>query len=48
GWGVGRDLRPKLTRDLRRRLTKHEASLKTERQKKREIHFPQRKFAVKA
>ncbi|KAE8157093.1 ribosomal L29 protein-domain-containing protein [Aspergillus caelatus] len=42
------DLRPKLTRALRRRLTKHEASLKTERQKKREIHFPQRKFAVKA
>ncbi|OGM47603.1 ribosomal protein L35 [Aspergillus bombycis] len=42
------DLRPKLTRALRRRLTKNEASLKTERQKKREVHFPQRKFAVKA
>ncbi|KAF7594101.1 60S ribosomal protein L35 [Aspergillus hancockii] len=42
------DLRPKLTRDLRRRLTKHESTVKTERQRKREIHFPQRKFAVKA
>ncbi|OJJ73907.1 hypothetical protein ASPBRDRAFT_29073 [Aspergillus brasiliensis CBS 101740] len=42
------DLRPKLTRALRRRLTKHEASLKTERKRKQEIHFPQRKYAVKA
>ncbi|KAB8069086.1 ribosomal L29 protein-domain-containing protein [Aspergillus leporis] len=42
------DLRPKLTRDLRRRLTKHESTVKTERQRKREIHFPQRKYAVKA
>jgi large subunit ribosomal protein L35e len=41
------DLRPRLTRALRRRLTKHEATLKTERQRKKEIHFPQRKYAVK-
>jgi len=41
------DLRPKLTRAMRRRLTKHEASLVTERQRKKQIHFPQRKYAVK-
>ncbi|MBW0462527.1 hypothetical protein O181_002242 [Austropuccinia psidii MF-1] len=42
------DLRPKKTRAIRRRLTKHERSLKTEKQKKREIHFPKRKYALKA
>ncbi|KAF2472265.1 60S ribosomal protein L35 [Lindgomyces ingoldianus] len=42
------DLRPKTTRAMRRRLTKHEASLVTEKQKKKQIHFPQRKYAVKA
>ncbi|KAL1966484.1 hypothetical protein VTN77DRAFT_4406 [Rasamsonia byssochlamydoides] len=42
------DLRPKLTRAMRRRLTRHEASLVTEKQRKRQIHFPQRKYAVKA
>lgn len=42
------DLRPKQTRAIRRRLTKHESSLVTEKQKKRQTHFPQRKFAVKA
>ncbi|KAF2637963.1 60S ribosomal protein-like protein L35 [Massarina eburnea CBS 473.64] len=42
------DLRPKKTRAIRRRLTKHEASLVTEKQKKKDIHFPQRKYAVKA
>ncbi|THC94959.1 hypothetical protein EYZ11_005553 [Aspergillus tanneri] len=41
------DLRPKLTRDLRRRLTKHEATVKTERKRKQQIHFPQRKYAIK-
>ncbi|KAJ9627979.1 60S ribosomal protein L35, L29 [Taxawa tesnikishii (nom. ined.)] len=41
------DLRPKQTRAIRRRLTKHEASLVTEKQKKKQIHFPQRNFAVK-
>ncbi|KAL7772237.1 hypothetical protein CFE70_002193 [Pyrenophora teres f. teres 0-1] len=34
------DLRPKQTRAIRRRLTKHEASLVTEKQKKRLTHFP--------
>ncbi|KAF2733168.1 60S ribosomal protein-like protein L35 [Polyplosphaeria fusca] len=42
------DLRPKSTRAIRRRLTKHEASLVTEKQKKKQVHFPQRKYAVKA
>lgn len=41
------DLRPKLTRDLRRRLTKYEATRTTEKHRKRQIHFPQRKYAVK-
>ena len=41
------DLRPKLTRALRRRLTKHEATVTTEKQKKKQIHFPQRKYAIK-
>ena len=42
------DLRSKKTRAIRRRLTAHEASLVTEKQKKKQIHFPQRKYAVKA
>ncbi|THH33693.1 hypothetical protein EUX98_g617 [Antrodiella citrinella] len=42
------DLRAKKTRAIRRRLTKHEASLKTLKQRKKDIHFPTRKFAVKA
>ncbi|OCL04633.1 60S ribosomal protein-like protein L35 [Glonium stellatum] len=42
------DLRPKQTRAMRRRLTKHEASLVTEKQKKKQTHFPQRSYAVKA
>eukprot|EP00245_Coleochaete_scutata_P007904 TRINITY_DN23709_c0_g1_i1.p2 TRINITY_DN23709_c0_g1~~TRINITY_DN23709_c0_g1_i1.p2 ORF type:complete len:140 (-),score=41.56 TRINITY_DN23709_c0_g1_i1:620-991(-) len=42
------DLRPKKTRAIRRRLTKYQASLKTERQKKKEAYFPLRKYAVKA
>ncbi|RMJ22969.1 60S ribosomal protein L35 [Aspergillus sp. HF37] len=41
------DLRPKLTRAMRRQLTKHEATMVTEKQRKRQIHFPQRKFAIK-
>lgn len=28
-------------------MTKHEATLVTEKQKKRQMHFPQRKYAVK-
>ncbi|KAF2228747.1 putative ribosomal protein L35 [Viridothelium virens] len=42
------DLRPKQTRAMRRRLTKEEASKITEKQRKRQIHFPQRNYAVKA
>ncbi|KAJ3479823.1 hypothetical protein NLI96_g8791 [Meripilus lineatus] len=42
------DLRPKKTRAIRRRLSKHEKSLKTLKQRKKDIHFPQRKYAVKA
>ncbi|KAG5402283.1 hypothetical protein IGI04_016890 [Brassica rapa subsp. trilocularis] len=41
------DLRPKKTRAIRRRLTKHQASLKTEREEKKEIYFPIRKYAIK-
>ncbi|KAI4375247.1 hypothetical protein MLD38_013140 [Melastoma candidum] len=41
------DLRPKKTRAIRRKLTKHQASLKTERQKKKEMYFPLRKYAIK-
>jgi large subunit ribosomal protein L35e len=41
------DLRPKQTRAIRRRLTKHESSKTLEKAKKRSIHFPQRKFAIK-
>eukprot|EP00271_Cylindrocystis_brebissonii_P010219 TRINITY_DN26345_c0_g1_i1.p1 TRINITY_DN26345_c0_g1~~TRINITY_DN26345_c0_g1_i1.p1 ORF type:complete len:145 (+),score=38.71 TRINITY_DN26345_c0_g1_i1:64-435(+) len=42
------DLRPKKTRAIRRRLTNHQASLKTLREKKREAYYPLRKYAVKA
>jgi large subunit ribosomal protein L35e len=42
------DLRQKKTRAIRRRLTKEELSKKTLKQKKKEIHFPARKYAVKA
>ncbi|KAF2578082.1 hypothetical protein F2Q68_00002762 [Brassica cretica] len=41
------DLRPKKTRAIRRRLTKHQLSLKTEREKKKEMYFPIRKYAIK-
>jgi len=42
------DLRPKKTRAIRRRFSKHEKSLKTLKQRKKDIHFPRRKYAVKA
>ncbi|KAI9467083.1 60S ribosomal protein L35 [Lactarius psammicola] len=42
------DLRPKRTRAIRRRLSKHEKSLKTLKQRKKDIHFPKRKYAIKA
>lgn len=42
------DLRPKKTRAMRRRLTKHEEKLKTKKQQRKERLYPLRKFAVKA
>jgi large subunit ribosomal protein L35e len=42
------DLRARKTRAIRRRLTKHEAGAKTERQVKKERAFPKRKYALKA
>jgi large subunit ribosomal protein L35e len=42
------DLRAKKTRAIRRRMTKHEQSQKTLKQRKKELNFPQRKYAVKA
>ncbi|KAJ3722953.1 ribosomal L29 protein-domain-containing protein [Lentinula raphanica] len=42
------DLRTKKTRAIRRRLTKHEKSLKTAKQIKKDQNFPIRKYAVKA
>ncbi|KAH6678363.1 60S ribosomal protein L35 [Halenospora varia] len=42
------DLRPKQTRAIRRRLSKHESSQVLEKTKKRATHFPQRKYAIKA
>jgi len=42
------DLRAKQTRAIRRRLSKHEAGKVTEKQRKKAVHFPQRKYAVKA
>jgi len=42
------DLRPKKTRAIRRRLTAHESSLKTVKERKKLKHLPQRKYAVKA
>ncbi|KAG9104262.1 60S ribosomal protein L35 [Ceratobasidium sp. 370] len=42
------DLRPKKTRAIRRRLSKTDAARKTVKQKKKDQHFPIRKYAVKA
>merc|ERR1711975_150614 len=42
------DLRAKNARAIRRRLTKHEAGIVTERASKRATYFPLRKYAVKA
>ncbi|KAK3934779.1 ribosomal L29 protein-domain-containing protein [Diplogelasinospora grovesii] len=41
------DLRPKQTRAIRRRLSKEDASRVLEKTKKRQQHFPLRKYAVK-
>ncbi|XP_075665096.1 ribosome-recycling factor, chloroplastic-like [Castanea sativa] len=37
----------KKTRAIRRRLTKRQASLKTKREKKKEMYFPMWKYAIK-
>ncbi|KAF2763732.1 50S ribosomal protein L35e [Teratosphaeria nubilosa] len=42
------DLRPKQTRAIRRVLSKEDASRITEKQRKKQRHFPQRNYAVKA
>ncbi|KAM7321848.1 hypothetical protein ACRRTK_018689 [Alexandromys fortis] len=42
------DLRPKKTRAMRCRLTKHEEKLKTKKQQRKERLYPLRKYAVKA
>uniref|UniRef100_A0A8C6TCP2 Large ribosomal subunit protein uL29 n=1 Tax=Neogobius melanostomus TaxID=47308 RepID=A0A8C6TCP2_9GOBI len=42
------DLRPKKTRALRRRLNKHEESLRTKKQQRKDLLYSTRKFAVKA
>jgi large subunit ribosomal protein L35e len=42
------DLRPKATRAIRRRLSPEDAKRTLEKTKKRNSHFPQRKYAVKA
>lgn len=42
------DLRPKKTRAIRRRLTKHELSIKSIKTIKKDRAFPKRKYAVTA
>ncbi|KAM7190347.1 Ribosomal L29 domain containing protein [Naviculisporaceae sp. PSN 640] len=42
------DLRSKQTRAIRRRLSPEDKARTLEKTKKRQTHFPQRKFAVKA
>lgn len=42
------DLRPKQTRAIRRRLSPEDAARVLPKTKKRNMHFPQRKYAVKA
>jgi hypothetical protein len=41
------DLRPKQTRAIRRRLSKADSSKVPEKTRKKNIHFPHRKYAVK-
>lgn len=41
------DLRPKQTRAIRRRLSPEDAARQLPKTKKRNVHFPQRKFAIK-
>merc|ERR1711942_353521 len=41
-----KDLRPRKTRAIRRRLTKNEAAMKTVKQLRKERPFPMRKYAL--
>lgn len=41
------DLRPKQTRAIRRRLSEKEQSATLDKTRKRNMHFPQRKYAIK-
>lgn len=41
------DLRPKQTRAIRRRLSEKESNVTLEKTRKRNMHFPQRKYAIK-
>merc|ERR1712138_115599 len=43
-----KDLRPRKTRAIRRKLTKHEAGLRTRKQMIKMQKWPRRKFALKA
>merc|ERR1719183_32239 len=45
---VPKDIRPKLSRALRKRMTKEQKKAVTPRQKIKNQNFPQRKFALKA
>lgn len=42
------DLRAKKTRAIRRKLSASEAGAKTLRQQKKDMHFPMRKYAIRA
>ena len=42
------ELRPRLTRAMRHRLTKHQQKLRTRRQVVRQANFPARNYAVTA
>merc|ERR1711982_137833 len=42
-----KDLRKRQTRAIRRKLTTHEASIKTAKQQRKERIYPKRRFAVK-
>jgi len=44
---IPKDLRQKKTRAMRRALTKHELSIRSAKQLKKQRVFPMRKFAVK-
>merc|ERR1711934_404579 len=48
-WGrfVPPDLRPRKTRAIRRALSAEDASRKTLRQRKKDIYFPKRRYALK-